>query len=340
VDTIISFDIVCLLTTVPASEALQVIRNKLHSNDTLVEWSVLQFKAIIRMLEVCLRTTYFQVDDNFFHQKDGMAMGSCRSPIVSNIYMEHFEKLPLDWAQHKPSLWLWYVDDTFVVWPHGPERFSLRPPIQFTVEIESDSAISFLDVLVIRKGTTLATKIYRKLAHTGRYLNLKSNHLPHVKRGLVQSLQKRASTICQEQQDLFNEITILRRDLQLSGYHQVFINSVINSKGNSHPNTEEKPLGSVYILYVKGVSQKFTFIGNRYNIGRLYKTEHILRSSLMETMPERDPQQTSHCVCGIPCECSRSCVGETGRPLALWIHEHRHSFKEAILEQSKLAQHA
>jgi hypothetical protein len=51
-----------------------------------------------------------------------MAMGSSLSPVVSNIFMEHFEELALDSAQHKPSLWLRYVDDTFVVWPHGPEQ--------------------------------------------------------------------------------------------------------------------------------------------------------------------------------------------------------------------------
>jgi hypothetical protein len=99
-----------------------------------------------------------------------MAMGNSVSPIVSNIFMKHFEKLALDSAQHKQSLWLRYVDDTFVVWPHGPERLqdllshlsSLRPPIQFTVETESDSAIAFLDVQIIRVDTALATKVYRK----------------------------------------------------------------------------------------------------------------------------------------------------------------------------------
>jgi hypothetical protein len=103
--------------------------------------------------------------------------------------MENFEKLALDLAQHKPSLWLRYVDDTFVVWPHGPSRLqdflshlsSLRPSVQFTMEIESDSAIAFLDVLVIRKETTLATEVYRKPTHTGRHLNFNSNHPPHVK---------------------------------------------------------------------------------------------------------------------------------------------------------------
>jgi hypothetical protein len=123
-------------------------------------------EAIMELPEVCLRTTYFQVDHKFLQQKDCKAMGSSLARIVSNYYMERSEKLPLDSAQHKPSLWLRYVEDIFVFWPHGPERLqnflnhfnSLRPLIRFIIETESDSAIPFLDVLVIRKVTTLATK--------------------------------------------------------------------------------------------------------------------------------------------------------------------------------------
>jgi hypothetical protein len=60
----------------------------------------LQIEAIMELLEVCLRTTYFQADDKFFQQKEGMAMGSSLSPIVSNIFMEYFDKLALDSAKH------------------------------------------------------------------------------------------------------------------------------------------------------------------------------------------------------------------------------------------------
>jgi hypothetical protein len=85
------------------------------------------------------------------------------------------------------------------------------------METESDNAIAFLDVLVVWEKTTLTTRVYRKPTHTGRYLTFNSNHLPHVKRGLIQSLRNRASTICQERHDLVKEIISLRRDLQLNG---------------------------------------------------------------------------------------------------------------------------
>jgi hypothetical protein len=173
--TLISFNIVSLFVNVSLDKALQVIGNNLHNTDTLVEWFVLQVKDIMEMLEVHLRITYFQVDDKFFRQKDGMAMGSSLLSTVSNIFMEHFEKLALDLAQHKPSVMLWYVEDTFVVWSHGPSQLqdflshlnSLRPSIQFTMETESEIVIAFLDVLVIREETTPATTVYRKPTHTG-----------------------------------------------------------------------------------------------------------------------------------------------------------------------------
>jgi hypothetical protein len=117
-----------------------------------------------------------------------------------------------------------------------------------------------------------------------------------MKRGLIQSLHIRASTMYQERQDLFNKISSLRRDLQLNGYPQGFIVSVINSKGSSHRNKAEKPLGSVYIPYVKGDSEKFKRIGNRYNNSKIFKTKHTLKSSLLKTRPERDLQQTARCV--------------------------------------------
>jgi hypothetical protein len=208
------------------------------------------------------------------------------------------------------------------------------------MEIESDSAIAFLDVLVIRKETTLATKVYRKPTHTVRYLSFNSNHPPHVERGLIQSLHSRASTICQERQDLAKEISNLRSDLQLNGYPEGYIDSVINSKGSSRLNKEQMPLGYVYISYVKGVSEKSKRIGNRYNIRTIFKTKHILRSSLMKTRPERDPLQTAQCIYSIRCECGRSYFRETGRPLAVLLREHRYSLQHGLLEKSKFARHA
>jgi hypothetical protein len=74
-----------------------------------------------------------------------MAVGNSLSPVVSNIFIEHFEEIALDAAVHKPTKRLRNVDDIFVVWPHGPAKLqqflhhhkSLRSTLKFTVKSES-----------------------------------------------------------------------------------------------------------------------------------------------------------------------------------------------------------
>jgi hypothetical protein len=136
------------------------------------------------------------------------------------------------------------------------------------------------------------------------------------------------------------EVENLKHDIQLNGYSQDFINSVIRSKGGSHQKKKDKPLGTVHIPYVKSISEKFRRIGNQYNIRTIFRTKHTLRSLIVRTRPKSDPQQTANCVYSIPCEYGRNYTGETGRPLAVCIHEHRHNLKQSLLEKSTLAQQA
>jgi hypothetical protein len=91
---------------------------------------------------------------------------------------------------------------------------------------------------------------------------------------------------------------------------------------------------------VKGISEKLKQIGNLYNIRTVFKTKHTLTSSLMRTRLQRSPQQMAHCVYSIPCECGRRYIHETGRPLAVRLHEYWHNLTEGLLKKSKLAQHA
>ena len=101
-------------------------------------------------------------------------MGSLLSPIIADIYMEFFENMAIERSAHNPTLWCHYMDNTFVVWPHGRSSVdsflqhlnSLRPTIQFTMETETDG---ILDVLVHRKEQDLTTTVYRKPTHTDFY---------------------------------------------------------------------------------------------------------------------------------------------------------------------------
>jgi hypothetical protein len=147
----------------------------------------------IALIRQVLTTTYFLYDGTVCDQSDSVAMGSSLAPVIANFYMEHSEQPALGSAVKKPGHWYSrYVDDTFVVWPHGKEelrdflqhRNSMHPNIKFIMEIEHNKSLLFLDVLVSRKpDRSFGHTVYRKPMHTDLYLRAKFEHHPAQKMG-------------------------------------------------------------------------------------------------------------------------------------------------------------
>jgi hypothetical protein len=61
---------------------------------------------------------------------------------------------------------------------------------------------------------------------------------------------------------------------------------------------------------------------------------------LRKTKPNIDTLDKSHCICRIPFESSRECIGETGRPLNISIRHHKYNLREGYVDKCKLASHA
>jgi hypothetical protein len=187
------------------------------------------------------------------------------------------------------------------------------------MEVEANDALQFFEVLVMKKSPELATKFYQKPTHTGPYLHFISNHTYQVKRGVVLSLISRAKIICQDQRDFNNEIKNIRHDLMLNAYPKEFVDSVMKPLRSNRPSSDTTCQETLIIPYVKGISDKFRYIENCFNIKTIFKTKHILRGTFMDTGPVRDAQQTKQCVYSIPYVCGRCYKGETSRPLEVRI---------------------
>jgi hypothetical protein len=87
----------------------------------------------------------------------------------------------------------------------------------------------------------------------------------------------------------------------------------------------------VYVPYVKGVSEKFKRLGNRYNIRTIFRTEHALKGSLMGTRPERHREQTAQCVYSIAYECCRN-YRQTSSRVAVQSHSVSVAFPVNVAE--------
>jgi hypothetical protein len=78
-----------------------------------------------------------------------MAVESYLAPIISNIYMEHFEKWTHDPGQQKTSLWLQFADDTFVISPLGPEHLQNFPSHLISLKPSSSSIENLKEIPVM-----------------------------------------------------------------------------------------------------------------------------------------------------------------------------------------------
>jgi hypothetical protein len=106
-------------------------------------------------------------------------MGSPLSPIIANLYMEDFEERAINTAPHKLNHWMRYVDDTYFIWTHGRENLDIflrhmnsqSNFIKFTMEIENDKKLPFLDILLSKNtmNPSLIKSTGKRLTLTGTY---------------------------------------------------------------------------------------------------------------------------------------------------------------------------
>ena len=84
-------------------------------------------------------------------------MGSPISVVIANLVMEYVKQKSISLFSSSPKLWKRFVDDTFVI----IQTNKVDSNIIFTIELEQDHKLAFLDVLVMRmRNGKLATTVH------------------------------------------------------------------------------------------------------------------------------------------------------------------------------------
>ena len=200
-EILVLFDVVSLFTNVPVSLAIDVARRRLQADDSLPSRTNLNVLELTQLLEFCHSATYLSFRGQVFQQIYGTAMGSPVSVSVANIVMEDVEERALASYEIQLPFWKRYVDDVCTVVPkqrvqHLLQHLSgIEGSIQFTVELESDGRLPFLDVFMCRRPDgSISTSVYRKDTHTDKYLDFPSHHPLSHKIAVVRTLCSRADT--------------------------------------------------------------------------------------------------------------------------------------------------
>ena len=177
----------------------------------------------------------------------GAPTGSCISPVVANIFVEYVERQAFTSFQEAPKIWIRYVDDIFCVINYSIiDEFSqhvnsISPNILFTVEIEKDRSLPFLDVQITRNANnTLRTTIYQTPTHTNQYLQFDSYHPRHYKLAVAKSIfnkmnihSSNVTDKCIQCRDKCTQRREIKEVLSFNGFPTKFL--VIRKLANNFP---------------------------------------------------------------------------------------------------------
>jgi hypothetical protein len=114
--------------------------------------------------------------------------------------MADYNKAVLELAPLKPCSWFYYIDNTFIIWPQGPDKLkdilyhlnSIQQSIQFTIETKSEGPPFPPDLDIYRKPDgSLGHKVYQKHTHINLCFNAKSHHHPSNKQVVLSTLVHR-----------------------------------------------------------------------------------------------------------------------------------------------------
>jgi hypothetical protein len=89
---ICSFDVESMYTDIPKNGTVNVINSILESNP---EITLNIQKEILHILQTVIEQNYFQFDQQYYKQTDGLAMGVPTSSILAETYIQQMELFPI-----------------------------------------------------------------------------------------------------------------------------------------------------------------------------------------------------------------------------------------------------
>ena len=123
-----------------------------------------------------------------FHGMQQTATGTRVVLSYARIFMHFLEKRIFTVSHLKPTMWLGFIDDIVIIWPHGDDKLThlmtiinyFYPTINFTYEFNRNR-IPILGTLVCRDiDKNLYSKLYKK--PTDKKENYPTFHLTHLRK--------------------------------------------------------------------------------------------------------------------------------------------------------------
>ena len=321
---LVSFDVTSLFTKVPVDDLLDYLASVLDNYELSLPTG-----NITSLIFLCIKNCKFSFNGNYFEQVFGMSMGNPLSPLLSNIYMEFFEKNLIPSIYTSRIIWYRYVDDILCILnlDFDIEGFlavinSLAPTIKFTVEKESNKTLPFLDILIYREENCLKFSVYRKPTNNLSYVHFFSGHSKNVKISVFSTMYLRALRICSPEfiDEEFSTIQNVGKNLC---YPKYFLEDCLNSAKRTFygriSREKEHNMNVLSLPYHKNFVQISPLL-KKLNISTVFNFKNNLKNYLIKN----SPKNTNNVIYHIPCKnCNSFYLGQTSKKLEDRVSQHR-----------------
>lgn len=327
-----SFDVTSMYTNIPISMAIECVEK---SWDKIVPFTSLPKNEFIFGLKTCLESTVFTFNGDIFKQIEGLAMGAPVSAVIANLVMEKVENEILKNIPFRIAFYKRYCDDILIC-AHKDEIQSIldlfnayHPKIQFTLELEVNGKINFLDLTITHKEGKVYTSWYSKPSSSGRYTNFFSAQPFIHKRNVIRNLAYRVIHLTHPQlrpeRIRFAKKILIGNCYPIGLIEQVF-GEVCNEfyNGPKIDGKERENLRVVSLPYVPALSEDLSRSLRPFNlqvVSRKFNTTNCLKSAVKDTTPLG---KQSNLIYEIPCsDCERVYIGETSQHLEKRLNGHK-----------------
>ena len=131
-----AIDVTTLCPSIPHDDVLANLHNALLVNSI----PTLTINGICDMTEHVLRRNLFEFNKEYFIQTSGTTIGTKLAPCCANLFLSMLERDMFDQYPIKPSIWLHYIDDIFMIWNESEDKLkdflvyinTVNPAIQLT----------------------------------------------------------------------------------------------------------------------------------------------------------------------------------------------------------------
>lgn len=347
-EVLVSFDVISLYPNIPIPEALQTIDEWLDSCDISDEKAA----TYSNLTKMCMEQNAFIFNKNIYKLTHGTSMGNPLSCFVSNVFMGAMEYALLQ-KQKLPRIWLRYVDDIFAVLK--PEDInptldiinSQYNSIKFTVEIENNNRIPFLDLNLTRTNNRIDINIYRKPTNTNRYITNDSYSTNAHKMAVFNSLIYRMCKLPLSPNNFINELEHIKNIAHINGFYKSDIDNIlrkhshkleINNLTTLNSTTSDTQL--IPFNYIPQITNKLKSIYKKQNLQLVFNNNNKLQNLLHNPKDKIETNNKSG-IYKITCNnCDKIYIGQTKRSIITRFKEHRAHIIYNRPSKSAVANHA